>query len=151
MLELVKSSVFKTWRISVFWSAYVNFDGIKDQVDPHCSLMLIFSLTNTSKSFSSGLLSVYSPPSLYLFLGLPQPRCSTLHLAFLNFIRVTQAHILSLSRSFWMTSLPSIALTTPYSLVSPGHLVRVHSSPLSMSPRKMLNSASPDTDLRNCY
>ena len=36
----------------------------------HCQLMLSFSSTSTPKSFSSGLLSSHSPPSLYLCLGL---------------------------------------------------------------------------------
>ena len=46
----------------------------------HCWVMLSFSSTNIPKSFSSGLLSILSPPSLYLCLGLPSPRCRTLHL-----------------------------------------------------------------------
>ncbi|KAK4829642.1 hypothetical protein QYF61_005935 [Mycteria americana] len=37
----------------------------------HCQVMLSFSSTNTPKSFSSGLPSIPSLPSLYLCLGLP--------------------------------------------------------------------------------
>jgi len=48
--------------------------------------MLSFSWTTTRKSFSSGLLSVHSLPSLYLCLGLPQPICRTLHLALFSFM-----------------------------------------------------------------
>ena len=50
----------------------------------HCHLMLSFSFTSTPKSFSSGLLSTHSLPSLYLRLGLPRPTCRTLHLALLS-------------------------------------------------------------------
>ena len=45
-----------------------------------CWLMLSFSSTRNPKSFSVGLLSSTSP-SLYLYLGLPQHMCDTLHLA----------------------------------------------------------------------
>ena len=50
----------------------------------HCWLMLSFLLTRTPKSFSAGLLSVSSSSSLYTYLGLPQSKCSTSHLALLN-------------------------------------------------------------------
>ena len=46
-----------------------------------------------------------SSPSLYTYLGLPQPKYSTLHLALLNLIRSSWTHFSSLSRSFWMVSL----------------------------------------------
>ncbi|KAK4812205.1 hypothetical protein QYF61_009097 [Mycteria americana] len=39
--------------------------------DAHCWVMLSFSSTSTPKSFSLGLLSIHSLPSLYLCLGLP--------------------------------------------------------------------------------
>ena len=52
----------------------------------------------------------------------------------------------SLSRSLWMASLPSSVSATPHSLVSSANLLRVHSVPLSVSPTKTLNSASPNTD-----
>jgi len=54
---------------------------------------------------------------LYKYLGLPQPKCSTLHLALLNLFRFSWAHFSSLSRSLWMASLPSSVLTAPLSLV----------------------------------
>ena len=50
----------------------------------HCPVLLSSS-ASTPKSFSSGLLSIHSLPSLYLCLGLSWPRCRTLHLAMLNF------------------------------------------------------------------
>ena len=46
-------------------------------------------------------------------------------------MRFTQAHLSSLSRSHWMTSLPSIVLTAPHSLVSLANMLRVCSVPLS--------------------
>jgi len=58
-------------------------------VSTHCWVMFSFSSTNTCKSFSSELLSLHSLPSLYSCRGLPQPRCRTLHLALLNFVRFT--------------------------------------------------------------
>lgn len=51
----------------------------------HCHVMLIFPFANTPKFFSSDFLSITSLPSLYLCLGLPQPRCRTLYLDMLNF------------------------------------------------------------------
>ena len=53
----------------------------------HCWLMSSFLSTRTPKSFSARLLSRTSSPSFYKYLGLPQPKCSTLHLALLNLIR----------------------------------------------------------------
>lgn len=47
----------------------VGFQGFKRV----CKLILSFSSTNSSKSSFSGLLSFRSLPSLYLYLGLPQP------------------------------------------------------------------------------
>ncbi|KAK4811059.1 hypothetical protein QYF61_016345, partial [Mycteria americana] len=88
----------------------------------HCWLMSSFSSTNTLKSFSAGLLSIHSSPSLYPCLGLPRPR-----LALLNFRRFPWAHLSSLSR----------VSTRPLSLVSSTNLLRVHSIPLSMSPTKI--------------
>ena len=52
----------------------------------------------------------------------------------------------SLSRSRWMASLSFSLLTTPYSLVLPANVLRVHSIPLSMSLMKMLNSTGPNND-----
>ena len=115
-------------------------------LNTHCQVLLSFSLANTPKSFLVGLLSIHSPPSLHLFLVLPWPMCWTLHLALLNFMRFTQAHLSSLSRSLWVASLPSSVSTASHSLVSLANLLRVHSIPLSMSPTKMLNSTSPNTN-----
>jgi len=42
-------------------------------------------------------------PSLYWCMGLFLPRCRTLYLPFLNFIRFLSAQLFSLSRSCWMT------------------------------------------------
>ena len=46
-------------------------------------------------SFSLGLLSMSFSPGLSSYLGLPQPKCNTLHLALLNFIRFSCAHFSS--------------------------------------------------------
>ena len=50
-----------------------------------CWAKLSFSSTNTPQSFSSGLLSIRSLPSLRLCLVLPQPTCRTLHLVLLSY------------------------------------------------------------------
>ena len=60
-----------------------------------------FSSTRTPKTFSAGLLSRISSPSLYSYLGLSQPKCRSLHLALLNISRFRRAHFSSLSRSGW--------------------------------------------------
>ncbi|KAK4831169.1 hypothetical protein QYF61_015639 [Mycteria americana] len=96
-----------------FWAAHA-----------HYQVMLSFSSTNTPKSFSSGLLSIHSLPSLYLCLGLPRPMCRTLHLALLNFMRFTWSHSSSLSRSLWMASFPSSVSVAPHSLLSSADLLR---------------------------
>lgn len=43
-------------------------------VSTHCWVMLSFLFTNILKSFSRGLLSIHSPPSLYSCLGLLWPK-----------------------------------------------------------------------------
>lgn len=58
----------------------------------HCQFMSSFSSTNTSQSFSSGLLSIYSSPSLYACLGSLLPRCRTFHSDLLNCMLFAQAH-----------------------------------------------------------
>ena len=54
--------------------------------------------------------------------------------------------LLSLFGSLWMASHPSGVSTTPHSLVSSAHLLRVHSTPLSMSSTKTLKRIGPSTD-----
>ena len=111
----------------------------------HCWLVMSLSSINIYKSFTSGLLSSHSLPSLYLCLGLPLPKCRTLHLALLNFMRVTWAQLSRLSRSLWIASLLSYVPVTPLKLVSSANLMRVHSIPLSMSSTKKLNNTSSGT------
>ena len=57
----------------------------------HCWLRQSFWSTRTPKSFSAGLLSRSSSPSLYVYLGLPQPRRNTLHLTLLDLLRFTSS------------------------------------------------------------
>lgn len=79
-----------------------------------CRFVFGFSPTNALKSFSTGLLSIYSPPILYLCLGWCWLRRRTLWLALLNFMRFT--HLSSLLRFLWLASLPSRLLTEPHAL-----------------------------------
>lgn len=84
-----------------------NFNSV-DMVDFLCCnwtvflLMLCFSSTNTHTSFSAGLLSIHSPPSLYSCLGLPYLKSRTWTL--LHFMRLAWAQLLSLSRSLRMAT-----------------------------------------------
>jgi len=99
--------------------------------------MFSFSSIRTPRSFSAGLLSRSSFPTLYTYKRVFQPKCKTLYFAMLNYITFTQAHLLSLSRSFWITSLLPNVSTAPLSLVSsakrppPGNSA-IHHKPLSM-------------------
>jgi len=56
--------------------------------------------------------------------------CRTLYLAFLNLVRFTQVHFLSLSRSLWIAFCHSGTSTAPLRLVSSANLLRVHSIPV---------------------
>ena len=113
----------------------------------HCQLMSsLSSISIPPKSLSAGLLSITSSPSLYYYGVLPQPRCRTLHLAWLNLVRFTQAYFSSFSRSLWMVSCPSGVSTTPLRLVSSLNFLRVHLIPLSWSLMKILNSSGPSKD-----
>jgi len=61
-------------------------------------------------------------------------------------MRFTWAHFSSLSRSIWITSCPSGVLSVPHSLVSSANFLRVHSTPLSVSLMKILQSIGPSAD-----
>lgn len=71
---------------------------------------------------------------------------SLLHLALLNFVRLTWAHFSSQSRSVWIESFSSVKSAAPLSLLST-HLLRVCLISSSMLLIKMLNSNSPKSDL----
>ncbi|KAK4827388.1 hypothetical protein QYF61_017793 [Mycteria americana] len=101
-------------------AGHASFDAAQDTVGLlgcECTLLahVRFSSISTPKSFSAGLLSITSSPSL----------CRTLHLALLNLTRFTQAHFSSLSRSLWMTPCPSGMSAAPLSFVSSADLLRV--------------------------
>ena len=108
--------------------------------------MVNLSSTSTPRSLSAELLSSRSTPSLYWCMGLFLPRCRTLYLPLLNFIRFLCAQLSSLSRSRWMAAQPSGVSTTPPSFVSSANLLRVHSNSASKSLMKKLNKTGPSTD-----
>jgi len=85
--------------------------------------MSTFSSTKIHKSFSAGLLLVSSSPSLYTYLGLPWPKCDTLHLALLNLIKVHAGPILRLG--FWMAFLAFVISSVPLNLVLLANLLRM--------------------------
>ena len=73
----------------------------------HCWLMVNLWFPSTPRSLFTELLSSRSAPSLYWCMGLFLPRCRTLHLLLLNFIRFVSAQLSGLSRSRWMAAQPS--------------------------------------------
>lgn len=100
-----------------------------------CWLLSSFSSTRAYKSFSSGPLSILSSPSLCLCFGLAE-----LHEVCTGpSLRPAKVAVSGIALS------PHI-LTTPLHLVLSTNLLRVHSVPLSVSPAKMLRSASVHTD-----
>jgi len=134
-LNFLMSYLAKKFKESEDLSAFYMFDGwLSDSASAHYQLMLNLSSTDIPKSFYSGLLSSHSPPSLYLYLGLPQPRCRTFHLALLNFMRLAWAHLSNQSRSH-----PSGVSTASLSLVSSAELLQELSVPLSTPPTKILS------------
>ena len=100
----------------------------------------------TPRSLSTGLLSSRSAPSLYWCMGLFLPRCRTLHLPLLNFIRFLCAQLSSLYRSHWMPAQPSGVPATLPSFMSPANLLRLHSVPSSRSWMKKMNKNGWTTD-----
>ena len=112
----------------------------------HCWLINNLSSTRTPKSLSTELLSSRSAPSLYWCMRLFLPRCRTLHLPFLNFIRFLSAQLSSVSRCRWMAAQPCDVSTTPLSFVLSANLLRVHCNSSSRSLMKTLNKTGPSTD-----
>lgn len=110
---------------------------------PHCSVTLSFLSTNTLKS--SGLLSMCSPSSLCLCLGLPQHRRTTLHPSLLN----SEAGI---GPPLKPVKVPSEWHPCPQvccqSMLA-ANLLRMHSIPQFMPPPVTLNSANSQMTLRS--
>ena len=92
-------------------------------------------------SFFTKLLSSWVATSWCL--GLFFPRCRTLHISLLNFMKFLSAHFSSLSRSLWMAAQLCGVLVTCPSFVSSANLVRLHSVPSSRSLMKVLNRTGP--------
>jgi len=95
----------------------------------HCWLMFSLSSIRTQKSFSVGLISMSSTPSLYPCLGFPQPKC-TLHLVLLTLVRLTWTQFPSLCRPLWIASLPPEVSTALLSWVSPENSLRPQTIPI---------------------
>jgi len=89
-LDLLATILLMQYMIRlVFWVA-----------SAYCQLLLSFSSPSIPKTFSSELLSNQSLPRLYLYLGLTQPRCRTLHLALVELQEVYMSPIL---RPVWVS------------------------------------------------
>jgi len=112
----------------------------------HCWIMVNLSSTRTPRSLSTELLSRRSAPILYSYMRLCLPRCRTLHLPLLNFIRLFSTHLSSLSRSCWMAAQPSGVSATHPTFVSSANLLRVRFILSSRSLMSKLNKTGPSTD-----
>ena len=79
----------------------------ESRVEGHTLTALVETFVNQQPQILllGAALKPHSPPNLYLCLRLPWPRCRTLHLALLNFIRLAWAHLSSLTRFFWIAFL----------------------------------------------
>jgi len=112
----------------------------------HCCLFSSFSSSRTHRSSCTMRLLSVSSPGPYICLGLPWPRCNSLYFALSYLIRFLLAHFSNLSRSLWMTSLPSVVSTALLTLVSSANLLRLHLIPHSVSLIKRLKSTNSKTD-----
>jgi len=132
-LALMATSLLMQPRIQLtFWAA-----------SAHWWLTSSFSCTRTL-TFSTGLLSVSSSPSLHSCFILHECRCSTL--ASLNVIPFIWVHFSNLLRSYWMVSLPSVASASSLSLMLSLNLLRLHWILQSKSLIKILSSTGPKMD-----
>lgn len=73
--------LLQPWTELPFWAASAHYQVISS-----------LSSTSTPKSLSSELLSVLSFLTLHWYWELPQPKCRTLCLALLNFMKLMPAH-----------------------------------------------------------
>lgn len=106
-----------------------------------CWVLLNLVSTRTPRSFSVNLLSGWILFNLYCYLGMLNPRWSTLHFSLLNSLRFLSAHLSSLSK-FWMaTRFSGMSATAP----SFAYLLRLYSILLSSSLMKLLSSTRLST------
>lgn len=77
--------------------------------------------------------------------GISPTQVQDLSFGLVEIMRLSWAHLSSLTRSLWMAFLPCILSTSLLTLVSFSNLLRVHATPLSMSEEKMLNNSLVNT------
>lgn len=114
----------QNWTHHLPQCGHASFDSLKIRlpfwaVYRHCWLMsnclsTDWMKTPYSKSFSVGLLSVHSSPSLLWYWGLLQARCCTLYLALLELMRFPWAHSSSQSGSSGCHPLPTVCQLCHY-------------------------------------
>lgn len=114
----------------------------------HYQLTSTILSISSPKSFYTGLLSIHWCPCHQWYWGLSQYKCSSLHLALLNFVRFAWAPSSSFWGPFGWCRIPHADQLHPSALVSFVNLLRVQLIPLSMSLIKILNSIGPRTGLQ---
>jgi len=109
-------------------------------------LITSFSHNNILRSFIAGLLSIHSSSSLHWCLGLLQLTFRTLHLALLNWMKLTQALFSSTSRVPLDGILPSVYQLHHSPWCHP-ETCSPYLNPLPTLLIKILNSTSPNMPL----
>ena len=70
----------------------------------HKATLLAHVSAPVTQDCSAKPLCSWAPPSRYWCWGLFLPRCRTLHLSLLNFVKFLSVHFSSLLRSFWLAA-----------------------------------------------
>lgn len=147
----------QNWTYHLSQRGHSSFDSVKIwlpfwAIYRHCWLMSNCLSTDWMKtpffiSFSVGLLSVHLSSSLSWYWGLCQPRCSTLYLALLEFMKFPWAHSSSQLGSSGCHSFPIVCQL--HCFMSSPNLLRVHHILLSVPLIRILSSMCPHKDLEN--
>lgn len=147
----------QNWTHHLSQHGHSSFDSVKiwlpfSGIYRHCwlasnCLSTDWMKTPFSKSFSVELLSVRLSSSLSWYWGLPQPGCSTLYLALLDFMRFPWAHSSSQSGSSGCHPFPIMCQLNHF--MSSPNLLRVHHILLSVPLIRILSSMCPHKDLES--
>lgn len=109
-------------------------------------IWLTFRAISTQVLFLRAALNPFCALPMCVF-GIAWPWCRTLHTALLNFMRLAQSHLSSLSRSLRVVSLPSRVSAAPHTLALLADLRRVLWVPLQRCWTALVPVLTP----RECY